>query len=181
MQINITTNHKEFAKRLNSIQKQYIPKAKVRSLNRTATTVRKEAVTKTYKDMGSTASAVRNRMSIVKATKNSLVSKIIATGKAFKLIHFKARQTKKGVTSTAWGKRKLYKGTFIAAVNGNKFVFTKRKEKNNQGRRKLKILFGPAVSQTTAKENIKKAIEKLAFSVFKKEFRANLKYYLSRK
>ena len=69
------------------------------------------------------------------------------------LIKFGARQTKKGVSAKAWGKRKIYRGAFIGGGrnSGKRLVFKKLKDnpnlqfpdfKNDYGLQKLIRLSG---------------------------------------
>ena len=59
---------------------------------------------------------------------------------AILLVEFDARQTKKGVTAKAWGKRKLYSGTFFGRGrnSGKKLVFKKRRDDP----KKIKAVYG---------------------------------------
>ena len=70
------------------------------------------------------------------------------------MIEFGARQTKKGVSAKAWGKRRIYKGAFIGSGrnSGKQLVFGKSKRKKN----KLKALHGASLPREFHREDMAK-------------------------
>ncbi|TJV68609.1 MAG: hypothetical protein E5X76_28935 [Mesorhizobium sp.] len=74
----------------------------------------------------------------------TLTAVVRGSGRPIALIKFAARQTKAGVTANAWGVRKLYKHTFIAAMrSGHEGVFVRETKK----RFPIKELWGSGVTQ----------------------------------
>lgn len=64
----------------------------------------------------------------------------------------KARQTRRGASARAWGKRRVYPSTFIARMpNGHMGVFVR------EGRRRVPLheLYGPGVAQALSKEEVR--------------------------
>lgn len=126
------------------------------AINQTARQTRTEAARKIAKIMGMKVTGARNALQIVHASRQRLEARVIASGRPRNLIHFSARQTRRGVTAKAWGTRKLYKGTFIiTARNGQRLVMKRT------GKESLPIapLFGPSVPDTMIDEQVRAALQ----------------------
>lgn len=159
---------------LSEAQRKAVPQAAARALNRTAQQASTAAVRTLAKETGLKQKDVREKVARIRAARNKLEAVIIATGRAFNLIRFKAKQTKKGVKASAWGRRKLYKGTFIA--NKGRTVF-KRVGKN---RKDIKPVHGPRIPREFVQQTNMKAMKDVASKRWPINFSADLKYYLSK-
>ena len=151
-----------------------VNKAATRALNRTNNSVESIARRMIAKDMGIPAKAVRVGMFKIKATRHSLKASTVARGRPLNLIRFKARQTKKGVSASAWGKRKVYKGTFIG--NQGRTVF----KRVGKQRTPIKAVWGPSIPKTMLADYIVRAMQEKAGSQWQKNFARDLQFYLDR-
>ncbi len=181
LEVSVTGNVKEVISSLNNLEKQAIPKAVVRSLNRTVSSVNTQANRRIAKMMGTNVATVKRRISIMKANSSRWIASLKATGRPFRLAHFKPRQTKQGTSAAAWGKRKLYKGTFLATVKagdgGVQGVFIRTGKK----RLPIKQLWGPSVPVTFSQPEVQTLMNDMAQSQFDKELKRNLDFYAKRK
>ena len=158
----------------------------VRALNRTATSVRKDAVTEIRKKYKLKSGTIRAQMVIVKASRNRLIAQIIASGKRIPLIEFSARAVNPwnkpgrshkrrggGVSVNMTGARTLYAGKFIATMpkSGHVGVF----ERYGGG---IRQLVGISVPRALAERHINAALAKLAAERFAVEFQRDLNYRL---
>ena len=92
------------------------------------------------------------------------------------VIEFGARQTKKGVSAKAWGKRRIYKGAFIGSGrnSGKQLVFGKSKRKKN----KLKALHGASLPREFHREDMAKIFNKKIKTRFPILFKRALEFHL---
>jgi hypothetical protein len=93
---------------------------------------------------------------------------IIAKGQYTDLKDFDARQTKRGVTARAWGKRRLYAGTFFVPTLGNQVFRRIEGEKTARGNPKVRKLFGPAVPNELVRGESEDMIDKLVAEQYPK-------------
>lgn len=172
--LDISSNIDEVTKHLTAIQKQVIPQASSTALNKTTRTVSKEIKRDVAKDTGLKQKEVAERMSLVKANKHTQAAYIKMSGRYFNLIHFKARQIKKGVKAKAWGKSKLYRGAFIA--NKGRTVFAR------MGKKRLPIrgVAGPNPAVELNERMKNPNFNKRVVARFDKVFSQELKYRLGR-
>lgn len=141
---------KSVERSLDALGKKVYPAALSSTLNKTATTVRAQGARDIAAEMGiSKVSRVKRDMKIHRATKKRLRSIVETQGSPLSLMEFKARQTKKGVSHTAYGaKRRLLKGAFIATMpKGGRHAFVRK-----TGTRKIKKLWGPGIARTMGQE-----------------------------
>jgi len=172
--ITIDSNIKELTRTLTTIQKTVIPQATSTALNKTARTVFKEVKRDVAKDTGLKQKEVAERMTLVKANKYTQSAHIKMEGRYFNLIRFGARQMKKGVKTKAWGKRKLYRGAFIA--NKGRTVFARE----GKDRVPIKALVGPNPAVELARRMKKPEFNKRVMARFDKVFSQELNYRLKR-
>lgn len=178
MRLSVKHQLPELTRDLERIKKSAIPKATVQALNRTATGVRTDSVKLVSKETGYKQKDVRESIKIWKATRQKLHAEVNAReGKAKNLIHFvtashrkpghfnKAKRLKRGgtkykspgVKAKAWGKQKVYDGTFIGkGKNSNTpLVFTRTTNK----RTPLKSVLGPSIRRTFDSRPIQKTLK----------------------
>ncbi len=173
LNVDVTQDFKEVNKMLKGIPG-LVDKAAVRSLNRTNDQVAVIARRLIAKDMGIPVKVVRAGMFKMKARRHRLTATTIARGGRLNLIRFKANQTKLGVSAKAWGKRKVYKGTFIG--NSGSTVFKRTSAK----RLPVKPLWGPAISTTMLQDAIVAAMSLHATNQWQKNFARDMQFYLDR-
>ena len=172
---------------LNDIGRKALPKAGARTLNRAATSSRSVAVREVAREMGLVQKRVRDQTKITKATPNKLFAVVSAKGGPIALIHFAAREVKRGVTARAWGKRKLYPGTFIGrtktrkaggplTATGGKQVF----RRVSKSRLPIRKLWGPSVPKTMALDVIARAWESKASETIRKRLPRELRREVDR-
>ena len=92
---------------------------------------------------------------------------------AISLRAFKARQTKKGVTAAAWGKRRLYKGAFKVKSLNNQ-VFKRRADGS------LRKLWGPQPSKLTLEDSTARIVDEVVRRRFRKRLAHNLAFHTER-
>jgi len=166
------------------------------ALNRTITTVR-AAATKEMKqavgaELGLGASGVKKAIKMYRASFKHLVAKLVASGKHMPLINFRARQTKTGVTHSAWGKRQIAKGAFIARMpGGHKGVYrrvdsryakrhTKGRPATSSPNLPIKEMWGPSLPREFVSTRVLARMRLTARKVWPKNFQHELNRRLSR-
>jgi len=128
--VNVSkTDLAEVERTMTGIKNGY-PKVVSRSLNRTLTGVRTDAVKEIGKVITPRAKTIRSTFTIKKASFRNLTAAVKSTGGPLPLIEYKARATKKGVTVQVKKKssRSLWPGAFIATMpSGHKGIFSRKK------------------------------------------------------
>lgn len=172
---------------IRAVEREVYPKAASRALNRTATSVRTQASRSVAKAMGLTIAPVRKKFFIEKAKPSRLTAIVSAVGRPISLIHFAARQVRKGVTAKAWGKRKLYRGAFIAkaktrSAGEEEFRPTADQVFVREGKMRLPIkkLWGPGIPQTLAEPEIQTEIEKQVLTQLPQRIEKEIAFYAAR-
>ena len=162
--------------------KEKAARAVVRALNKTATTARAEAA-REIRDVGYglKIAAIKNAISIRRASDTELRAAVRARGRPTPLGKYGARQTKAGVSVAVLNGRKIIKGAFIATMkSGHHGVYVRvdsaagRKFGGN-GRKGFKItrgrtrkhdrhglpideLFGPGIPQAFVNDTVQAAL-----------------------
>lgn len=151
-------------------KRKQIDLAAARAINRTLTTVRSVATKEVVKRTGITPQrAVRDRLHIRKATPNYLIGEIGVERYTPNLARFAARQTKRGVSATAWGKRKVYPRTFLG--NQGRTVF----KRVGKSRVPIRPVWGPRMHRAFVEREVTRAMDAVARDRFRVEFRRELK------
>ena len=144
--------------------------AAARAINRALTTVRSVATKEIVKRTGiKPQRAVRDRLHIRKATPNRLIGEVGAERYTPNLARFGARQTKRGVSATAWSKRKVYPRTFIG--NQGRTVF----KRLGANRLPIRPVWGPRMHMAFVEREVRRAMDAVARSRFITEFRREVK------
>lgn len=171
-------------------------------INKTLTGVRTDSVKEIQKDITPKAKIIRKTFKIHKASKVKLKAAITCTGGFLPLYHYKAKQTKKGVSVkvSKRGKRTLWRGAFIATMkSGHTGVFTREKPpyKTNKspklpwkrfgffaghsyGRLPIREIFGPRIPGIMGKDEVMQPILIKAGDRLQKEIDTRLNYELSK-
>jgi hypothetical protein len=172
VKIDISVDVDKAMRQLTEIEKNLVPKATAAALNKIGVTARTEAAREIARATGLKVSEVKNRVPLIRATKTRLIAILSALPFAPNLARFKARQTKQGVSAHAWGRRKIYRGTFLA--NKGRTVFRR------MGKRRLPIapVHGPSVPRTFMAAKTQAAIRRVVTERFKLEFDRALAQFL---
>jgi len=171
-----TSSARQYVKK---IQKQVVPKATVRSINRTLDQVNVRVARIIAKEMGMKVGAVKKRLKKIKATRGRFVAKLRPHHWTPNLIEFGARSLKnKGVSHKAWGNRQKTRGAFIGKgrTSGKRLVYARTTE----NRYPIKALYGPTLRKTFIEDRIMKVMKMMAKGRFPKNFNADFRYYLSK-
>jgi Prophage minor tail protein Z (GPZ) len=163
-------------------------KAIPRALNKVATTARAEAA-RAIKDAGygMKIGAIKNAISILRASDGELIVYIRATGRPLPLIAFGARQVSGGVSVQVKHGRKVIKNAFIATMkSGHKGVFQRVDGSRHISRRvrrggpqlPIKELYGPSIPSQFSSQAIRDAIARTARDRFPIVLKQELKYVL---
>jgi hypothetical protein len=168
MQVSVKVDVDRALKALDAIPRN-VDRAAATALNRVGTTAHAVAAREISQVTGLKVSEVKRYVPLAKADRNTLTATLSAKPWAPNLIHFSARQTRRGVSANAWRKRKVYKGTFIA--NKGRTVFKR------VGKLRLPIepVHGPSVPREFVKQHTLDAIRKTVGERFPIEFERALK------
>lgn len=126
-------------------------------VKRTGRQATAKSATLIAKAMGLKTGIVREKLRLrLPRNLDDLSATITGRGNAMSLIHFGAKQRRKGVSAKAWGERRTYPHTFIARANGGGDQVFARK---GSDRLPIRKLFGPGIAQTMADAEVFAAIE----------------------
>ncbi len=173
LDIDVSVNFREVERMVRHLPG-LVEKAATRSLNRTNNQVATIAGRLIAKKMGISSKVVRAGLFKIKASKRNLSAVTTASGRPLNLIRFKSRQTKRGVSASAWGKRKVYKGAFIG--NQGRTVF----KRTGQQRLPIKPVWGPSIPKTMVQDIIVNAMSDHAHNQWQKNFARDMQFYLDR-
>ena len=92
------------------------------------------------------------------------------------MIEFGARQTKRGVSAKAWGKRKMYRGAFIGSGrnSGKRLVF--RQAEDNPKR--AVALHGPSLPREFYRQDMEKIFNKKIKTRFPILFKRAIEFHM---
>jgi len=151
MQITVSSNIKEVQKQLHSFERKALKSATVRALNKTGTSVTAEAARRIKSRTALPIGRIKKKMKIRKARRGYYVWSVVGLRAATNIIEWvtPAKQAvgafrkQKGVRSRAWGRSKVYPGTFIApGKNSGKLLVYVRDQRKTSGIRGVQ---GPSV------------------------------------
>lgn len=171
----------------------------VRSLNKTITGVRTDAVSEIRKEITPKAKIIRDTFKLQKANYVKLSASVKSTGWPIPLIDYKARPVKRGVTFQVRqsASRSLLPGAFIATMNsGHKGVFWREyRDSHHAGVIKKKVRYGalpvryrlpirqrygPAVPSVMESDKVMKPILEKAGNRLSKEIDHQLEFEMSK-
>lgn len=156
----------------------FAPHVIARAANKTMTGIRTDTTNEIAKEITTKKKTIRDTITVLKMSPKTLTGFVRSKGRPLNLIHFKARETKKGVTLQVYKKdpRKLIEHAFvIKGLSGEKKVYWRKKgEWEHTGRGKkpgvkygalpfhyrfpVQLLSGPRIPDVMAKERILKSI-----------------------
>ena len=132
-----------------------------RALNHTGDKVHTIVVRKLGEQIGAPQSVIKRygQLRKIRASNASLVYTIRASGGPIPLKHFRAYQTRRGVSAAPWRNRKVYKSAFIVgSLGGHAFWRTGRK------RLPIERIAGPNVPKELVKDQVAAAFEAVTTS-----------------
>ena len=158
MEVKVNNNFKKSLRDIGNVPRKYVQKALVTSLNK----VGAEVVTQAKKELagatGLKQNVVAKKIKKDKARRGDETYSIHIKSRDLNVIEFGARQTKKGVPTKVWGKRKIYSGAFIGSGrnSGKQLVFKKRKDNP----KKIKALHGASLPREFHRQDMEKIFKK---------------------
>jgi hypothetical protein len=153
-----------------------VRQATARALTRSMETGRTQAVRNLAAELGTTQAAIRKRLVLTRATKDTLEAALKFTGKRLRLTEMGARQTRAGVTYRARGGRGLVKGAFLATLrSGHTGAFVRKTPTRSRAGRPrsspalpIRELFGASVPYVATKQQILESTLQAAVAAFTK-------------
>jgi hypothetical protein len=160
-----------------------VNRATSRAINKTATPVRNEAAKQIQQKRNLNLGVIKKELRLFRATYNRLTASIVATGKPIPIRHFKANQTRHGVTvaiTKGRGNRVRLqrhgnKSFMVARLGNNVFV--------RQTKRRLPIMKWtpvPGIPTVFVQKHLLDAMTKVASTVFPKRFREEINFEIQR-
>jgi hypothetical protein len=181
MRLNVSFDAREVERALTDLERQALPAAMTRALNKTATAVRANVTRQIRKERpGLKAGTIREQLKIERAKRRLPEASVVASGRPIPLRDYGARKTKAGVTvQVGPGGRKR------VAHNGNRAFVVDRIGGHvfaREGRKRLPIkkLYGPSIPSTFLKEPIVQAMREEAGRTMPKRLREELNFELRR-
>jgi hypothetical protein len=176
MEVKVKSNVKEAMRNLRNVQKKYVQKALVTALNKVGAEVVTQAKRELKDTTGLKAGVVGKKIAKDKARRGDEEYTIRIKLRYLNLIEFGARQTKKGVSTKAWGKRKLYKHAFIGSGrnSGKQLVFGKTRGNP----KKLKALHGPSLPREFHRQDMESLFNKKIKTRFPILFKRALEFQM---
>jgi len=151
-----------------------VPKALNSTINKVATTIRKEGVRQLSKETGIKQKDIRRDVVMRKSNFQTLTARIRATGGFTNLIRFGARLTKRGVSAAPWKKRRIFKGAFIA--NKGRTVFRRK----GRGRLPIEPVYGPSLPREFLRDKIIRLFNTVGLRRFREVFFRELKFRIGK-
>jgi len=165
---------------LGRLQQGKINKAATRALNKTATSVRTQAVRLIANDIGVKQKQVRANIILARARRNFLQASLIAAKRRFTLIELdpRARQTARGVQIKQQGVRRIIPHAFIITRRqSGQLAIVKRKTNK---RYPLIELRGESVAMGFNKFPARQLMQQTASQAWLKHFNHELHYEISK-
>lgn len=158
------------ARRQFAHKRRQVDLAASRAINRALDSARSAATKVLSKRTGiKPQRAIRDRLKVHPSSPDYLIGSIGVEAHTPNLIRFNARQTKRGVSASAWGKRKVYPRTFIG--NQGRTVF----KRTGKSRNPIRPVYGPRLHAEAATAEVRKQMDMVARPRFKKEFAHELR------
>lgn len=176
MRLNVKLDIEEVKRFATDVQRNRVPLAASRAINKVLGNVRTEASKQIRQERALSASTVRDALTIKRATKALLIGNVTASGRPIPLKEYQARRTKTGVTvKVSPGGRKLVvfagnKGFLVDKIGGHVFARTGKQ------RLPIKKLYGPSIPSTFVKDKVIAALDRVANDSWAKRFAEELRY-----
>jgi hypothetical protein len=177
--LDVTADIKKAERYLSGVQKQAVPKAAARALNRTIDQVQTQSARAIRDETSMKSGEIQKHMKKERANPTRWAAALVAFPYTPNLIRFGARQTRKGVTAKVWGKRKLHRGTFIG--NRDRTVFKRATQGGKRvGRLPIEPVHGPSLQRTFVTRKINEVMTTTAKGRWPVNFSREIKFYLSK-
>lgn len=150
MRIAITPKDKvleQFGKRLAKLSEKEADRILARALNRGGDQARTQVRRSLVKQTGIKYGNIGKALATERAHPNRLSYSLIATGNETNIGLFNAKQRKKGVSATPWGKRRIFPGTFLVGAYGGNVYKRKGKERGP-----LEPIWGPNIAREVTRD-----------------------------
>lgn len=196
--LDVTADVQAVERMLHRLNSREVRRGAAVALNRTITTVRKEAV-KDLKEvvgteLGLGAGGLKKSIKMFRASARlgGLIAKLVPSGRAIPLINFKARPTKTGVSHSAWGKRQIAKGAFIRKMpGGHKGVFrrlpaqfmsrrTAGRPATSSPNLAIKEMWGPSLPREFVRKRVMSGMQSIARRHWPKNFTNEMKFRIKK-
>jgi len=176
MEVKVNSNFKKALRDIGNVPRKYVQKAMVIALNKVGAEVVTQAKRELKDATGLKAGVVAKKIKKDKARRGDEEYTIRIKLRYLNLIEFGARQTKKGVSAKAWGKRKLYKHAFMGSGknSGKQLVFGKTRGNP----KKLKALHGPSLPREFHRQDMESLFNKKIKTRFPILFKRALDFHL---
>lgn len=122
---------------------------------------------------GLTQKKLRQYISQDRADYTDLSTSIRVVAHTFNVASFGGRQTKKGVSSAAWGVRRVYPGTFM--IHGRTAM-----KRVGKARYPIKPIWGPRITREFVRENTETLLEQLVARQLKPTLAHEMDFALGR-
>ena len=157
MEVKVNSNFKKALRDIGNVPRKYVQKAMVTALNKVGAEVVTQAKRELKDATGLKAGTVAKKMTKDKARRNDETYTIRIKSRYLNLIEFNAKQTKKGVSAKAWGKRKNYRGTLIGRGqnSGKELVFKKVRDS-----KRIKAVYGASLPREFVRQDMEKIFNK---------------------
>ena len=179
--IKVQTDIKKLTKKLGILDPKVVRKATSSALNKTGSTIRAKAKRRIARLTGIKQAALNTKkiggkpgIWFDKARSNKLVAEVGARGGARNLVHFAARATRAGISAAAWGRRKIYRGTFLA--NQGRTVF----KRTGKARLPIEPVWGPSISRTWLNAKLTAVYKRVARRRFSEVFPRELRFFANK-
>ena len=178
MKINIERDFERLAKRLSDTQRKALPQALNRTIKRVGKATERVVYKAVAKDSGVKQKDLKRKRWFTAhfGTVASPFYKLMVRFGAVSLKDFNPKQLKRGVKASAWGKRKLYRHTFISEELGG-HVFARKGEELGRKTRKIKKIWGPTIRTSTVKPETMRQAEQVIERRFFPELTQNIRFF----
>ena len=176
MEVKVNSNMDRAMRGLWNVKTKYIQKALVTSLNKIGAEVFTQAKRELKDATGLKIGVVAKGLKKDKARRGDETYSIHIKSRYLNAIEFGARQTKRGVSAKAWGKRKIYRGAFIGSGrnSGKQLVFKKRKDNP----KKIKALHGASLPREFHRQDMEKIFKKKIKTRFPILFKRAVEFHM---
>ena len=157
MEVKVNSNFKKALRDIGNVPRKYVQKAMVTALNKVGAEVVTQAKRALKDATGLKAGVVAKKIKKDKARRGDEEYSIFIKSRYLNVIEFNARQTKKGVSAKAWGKRKNYRGAFIGRGqnSGKELVFKKVRDP-----KRIKAVHGASLPREFVRQDMEKIFNK---------------------
>jgi len=171
---NVKADIKQVTRSLNRWEKRAVPAAANAALNKAAAKVRTTISSDLAKEMGIKVGEVKKQINVRRSNFTTLTAKLIARGRRWNIIRFKAKELKTALKASPWNKARKWKTGFIGNQGRTAFLRLSRK------RLDIKPLRGPGMASEFVRDRAVALMQRISGSEFLKNFRHELKRRIAR-